>query len=71
MIRPAWWLVAFATAVVLWQESGENLGLFCYRIGWGALECVRSRPLSPIPVSARTELSCWNPSVTSSTRSTT
>jgi len=29
--RFAWWLALFGTTVAMWQETGENLALFCYR----------------------------------------
>ena len=36
MNHMAGWVGMFMTAVVLWQECGENPALFCYRIGWDA-----------------------------------
>jgi hypothetical protein len=71
MIHLGWWLTVFTTAVVLWQECGENPALFCYRIGWGTFSGLRSRTLAPIRLSARNESFCWNPSATCSTRFTT
>jgi hypothetical protein len=43
MIRSAWWLVLFGPLVPMWQETGENPALFCYRTGWDAFSSVRSR----------------------------
>jgi hypothetical protein len=71
MIRPAWWLLLLCATVVLWQECGENLAIFCYRIGWEVISGSRVRALFPIPVFVRTEAACWNPSFNSFTRSTT
>jgi hypothetical protein len=71
MIRPAWWLLLVCAVVVLWQECGENLAIFCYRVLWEAITGLRVRALFPIPVSVRTEAACWNSSATCSTRYTT
>jgi len=68
MIRPAWWLLLVCAVVVLWEECGENLAIFCYRIGWEAISNLRARALFLIPVSVRTEAACWNTSATCSTR---
>jgi hypothetical protein len=69
MRYPGWWLNFTATAVAAWQESGENPFLFCYLMGSGTFSRLRSHQLIPIPVSARNEPLCWNPSATCSTRS--
>ena len=71
MIRPAWWLLLVCAVVVLWQECGENLAIFCYRMLWEAFAGLRSPALIPIPLPVRIEASCWNPSFTSFTHSTT
>jgi|HubBroStandDraft_6_1064221.scaffolds.fasta_scaffold52639_4 hypothetical protein len=42
MIRPSWWVLFMSFLVVLWQESGENVFLFCYRICWSAFSFVRA-----------------------------
>jgi hypothetical protein len=68
MIRPAWWLLLVCAVVVLWEECGENLAIFCYRIGWEVISNLRARALFLIPVSVRTEAACWNTSATCSTR---
>lgn len=62
---------------LLWHECGEDLAIFCYRIGVGAFQKVRSLALVPVPVSqkfrripaARNYSDCSNRSVISSTRS--
>ncbi len=71
MIRSAWWLLLAYAIVGLWQECGENLAIFCYRIGWEMISNLRARALSLVPVSVRSEAACWNPSFTSFTHSTT
>ena len=71
MIRPAWWLLMVCATVVLWEECGENPGIFCYRIVWEGIRSLRARALFPIPVLVRTEAACCNPSFTSYTHSTT
>jgi len=68
MIRPAWWLLLACAAVARWQECGENLAIFCYRVGWEVIANLGDRALFLIPVSVRTEAACWNPSATCSTR---
>jgi hypothetical protein len=70
MIRPAWWLLLVCAMVALWEECGENLAIFCYRIGWTAIAKLRVRALLLIPVSVRSEAACWKPSFTSFVRST-
>jgi len=71
MIRPGWWLLMVCATVVLWEECGENPGIFCYRIVWEGIRSLRARALFPIPVSVKTEAACCNPSFTSYTRFTT
>jgi hypothetical protein len=56
--------------VLIWHECGENPGIFCYRIGNGALKLVCARQLAPVPISSvthsrvaqRTSSACLNPS---------
>jgi hypothetical protein len=50
MIRLGVWLVALGVPIILWHECGEDIGVFCYRIGLGAFSAVRSRALVPVPV---------------------
>ena len=67
-----------ADFLVLWEECGENLPLFCYRIGMDAFIFARSRaveflPLSSIDAKLRTWTStaCSKPSANSSIAFTT
>jgi hypothetical protein len=62
-------LVLMASAMVQWQESGENPALFCYLIGWGTYLSLRSRAMAPIPVSQRRNAPCLNSSGNCSTAS--
>jgi hypothetical protein len=72
MIRSAWCLAFVSAILMIWHECGENLGLFCYRIGWGAFYNMRSRTLAPVAISpdiTRTPAACSNRSFTSSVHS--
>ena len=73
MIRIASLVAAIIALLVLWHECGEDVGVFCYRIGLGAFTALRSRTLVPIRLVsnhfARTRPACSNPSFTFSTRS--
>jgi hypothetical protein len=71
MNLPSRWLALVANTVVLWEESGENLGIFCYFISWGTFTNLRSRTLALIPYAARQETVCFIPSFTSFTHFTT
>jgi hypothetical protein len=71
MIRPAWWLLLMCAFVVLWEECGENLAIFCYRIGWETISKLRVHAPFLIPVSVRSEAACSKPSFTSFVHSTT
>jgi hypothetical protein len=64
MIRPGWWLSVFGRWLVLWEECGENLAIFCYRIGVGILSRMRFRALVPVPVFQRTRLAALRSSKT-------
>lgn len=73
MIRPGMLLVAFGSLIFLWHECGEDLPVFCYRIGLGAVTGVRKRALVLVPTgfpnyfaAARNKSECLTPSVTSS-----
>jgi hypothetical protein len=75
MIPSRWWIAVLGTLVALWQETGENPALFCYRIGWDAFSSVRGRSLALVPArnilefpAARTKADCSMPSFTSSAR---
>jgi len=78
MTRIYIWLAAFTVPLLLWHECGEDVGVFCYRIGLGAFTNLRSRALVPVPVrnsdypsAARNNAECSTPSFTSSTLYTT
>lgn len=65
MIRFAALLTVFTGLLLVWHESGEDLAVFCYRIGSGVFNTARSRALVPVPVSqdmARTNRDCSNSS---------
>ena len=67
MIPVDWVSPVVAPLVMMWQESGENAALFCYRIGWGTYLNLRSRVIVPNPETERYEVPCSNTSVTCST----
>jgi len=77
MTRIGTWLAALTIPILLWHECGEDVGVFCYRIGLGAFTSIRSRVLAPVPVrnslhsfAARNNAECSTPSFTFSARST-
>jgi hypothetical protein len=77
MIRLSAWLSALTMLLFLWHECGEDVGVFCYRIGLGAFTNMRSRSLVLAPVMdpknlsvARHHSECSTLSSTFSTRST-
>jgi hypothetical protein len=61
MIDCGRWYPVLPYSAFVWHESGENLVLFCYLIGWGTFAMLRSRKLAPIPNYARHEAACSNP----------
>lgn len=73
MIRLCGVVTAFVSLVLLWHECGEDVGVFCYRIGQGAMTTVRSRALVAISAApkriVRTRSACSNPSSIGFTRS--
>jgi len=78
MNRISIWLAPLTVPLLLWHECGEDVGVFCYRIGLGAFTSLRSRVLVSVPVSdslhpstVRNNTECSTPSFTFSTRSTT
>lgn len=75
MIRLTALIAAIIASFLLWYECGEDIGVFCYRIGLGAFTTLRSRTLVAVPVPfrtiARTRAECSNRSVISSTHFTT
>lgn len=64
MIRLAVLISAMIASLLLWHECGQDLYVFCYRIGLGALATVHTRALVPVASYsrnfARTRGSCWN-----------
>jgi len=50
-------LAVFTMLLLLWHECGEDVGVFCYRIGAGAFANVRSRSLVPVPIREAVNLS--------------
>lgn len=75
MIRVGALIAAVTGSLLLWHECGEDIGVFCYRMGLGAFTTLRSHTLVPVPVPvsaiARTRTECSNRSVISSTHFTT
>jgi hypothetical protein len=75
MIRLAAVISAMIASLLLWHECGQDIGIFCYRIGWGALATVRTRALVPVATYsrnfARTRSFCSNQSGFFSILSTT
>jgi hypothetical protein len=72
MMRLTAWVTAFTALLLFWHECGEDVPVFCYRIGSGLFTTVRSRALVPVAVSqahARTNGACSNSSLISSTSS--
>jgi len=73
MIRTGAFVAAVTALILLWHECGEDIGVFCYRMGQGAFSTLRSRALVPVPASqsivSRNRSACSNPSSTFSTRS--
>jgi hypothetical protein len=75
MIRLTALVASIIASIVLWHECGEDMGVFCYRIGLGAFTRLRSHTLVAVPVPvrtiARTRTECSNRSVISSIHFTT
>lgn len=69
MMRFVLWLSAVsALLVICWQECGENLAVFCYRMSWVAFSTARTRANEFAPAhfaTARAQAACSNPSSTS------
>ena len=73
MIRPNMLLAAFGGLIFLWYECGQDLPVFCYRMGVGAVTGLHRRGLVLVPAgfsipfsAARNRTACLTPSVTSS-----
>jgi len=75
MIRIAAIVAAVMTCVLFWHECGEDIGVFCYRIGVGAFAALRSRAMVAVPVTvnrlARARSACLRQSGNSYTGYTT
>ncbi len=56
MTRISIWLAALTVPLLLWHECGEDIGVFCYRIGLGAVTAVRARILLRCPSGIRSIL---------------
>ena len=77
MTRISIWLAALTIPLLLWHECGEDIGVFCYRIGLGAVTGLRSNLLVPVPITdssysaaARNNAECSTTSSTYSVRFT-
>lgn len=71
MIRLPLYLIGASLAlVVIWHECGENLGVFCYRLGSSLFARARATELVPVRVRERLPFACSKPYETFSTRST-
>jgi hypothetical protein len=70
MIRLAVLIAGILTCVLFWHECGEDIAVFCYRIGVGAFTALRSRAMVAVPVtvnpSLRARAACLKPSGISS-----
>jgi hypothetical protein len=64
MTDRSWWYSILAHVAVHWEESGQNLAIFCYLIGWGALALLWSQKLALIPIPVRQRTDSWNQSFT-------
>jgi hypothetical protein len=69
------WYALFTGMGLLWHECGDDLGVFCYRIGCGVFTAARDRALELAPVAVTSKWSringaCSNLSFTSSARFT-
>ncbi len=70
------WHALLARLGPLWYECGDDLGVFCYRIGCGLFTAARQRAVELAPLATtrnltRTNAACLNPSFTFSARFTT
>jgi hypothetical protein len=77
MIRLGVLFAAVGSLVFFWHECGEDLAVFCYRIGLGAVTGLRSNLLVPVPITdssysaaARNNAECSTTSSTYSVRFT-
>ena len=65
------WISVLTALGFLWQECGQDFGVFCYRIGCNFFTFAHRRALELVPVRhtingnlARTNAACSNPSFT-------
>ena len=70
------WYALLAGIGVLWYECGDDLAIFCYRIGCGVFRAARERAFELVPLRAtmnpvRTNAACSNRSFIFSAHSTT
>ena len=70
------WYALLAGIGVLWYECGDDLAIFCYRIGCGLFRAARERAFELVPLTttmnpARTNAACSNRSFIFSAHSTT
>jgi len=70
------WYALFSALGLLWYECGDDLGVFCYRIGCGLFTVARQRaveraPLAVTRTAMRTKAACSNRFFTSSALYTT
>jgi hypothetical protein len=77
MIRLGVLFAAVGSLIFFWHECGEDLAVFCYRIGLGAVTGLRSNLLVPVPITdssysaaARNNAECSTTSSTYSVRFT-
>ena len=72
MIPRGWWVYSFHSAILLWNECGEDPFIFCYRISQGAFVVVYRRTAARLPSRPlRTKPDCSTPSASLSTTYTT
>lgn len=56
VLRLGYWVMS--SLVLSWQESGQDLVIFCYLIDWGAFAMLWFRVAAPILNSARPDRAC-------------
>ena len=69
MIRLGAPLAGIISLIFFWHECGEDLAVFCYRIGLGAFTSLRSGALVPVPVRDSSHLSATRNNIGCSTLS--
>lgn len=74
MIPRGWWIDPLHSTLLLWNECGEDLPIFCYRISHGAFVLAYKRAANSTRMPARplrTKSDCSIPSASFFTASTT